>query len=72
MAGGYGKKANQGAIRVTRVSTGQTLLLSDAKRIEPGDLIYVPDKRDINWYGVLRDVVALAASIATVVVLARN
>ena len=72
MAGGYGKKANQNAIRVTRVSTGQTLLLSDAKRIEPGDLIYVPDKRDINWYGVLRDVVALAASIATVVVLARN
>ena len=57
---------------MTRVSTGQTLLLKDAKTVEPGDLIYVPEKRDINWFGVLRDVVALAASIATIYVLARE
>jgi protein involved in polysaccharide export with SLBB domain len=71
LAGGYSEKARQGAVRVTRVSTGQTLLLKDADAVEPGDLIYVPEKRDINWFGVLRDVVALAASIATVYVLAR-
>jgi protein involved in polysaccharide export with SLBB domain len=72
LAGGYGKKARQGAVRVTRVADGQTLLLKDAKTVEPGDLIYVPEKRDINWFGVLRDVVALAASIATVYVIARD
>jgi len=71
LAGGYSERASVGGVRLTRVSTGQTLLLRDAHRVEPGDLIYVPEKKDINWFGVLRDVVALAASIATVYVLAR-
>jgi polysaccharide export outer membrane protein len=72
MAGGYGERAKKGGVRLTRVSTGQTLLLKDARRVEPGDLIYVPEKKDTNWFGVLRDVVALAASIATVVVISRR
>jgi protein involved in polysaccharide export with SLBB domain len=72
MAGGYGERAKQGGVRLTRVSTGQTLMLKDARRVEPGDLIYVPEKKDTNWFGVLRDVVALAASIATVVVISRR
>lgn len=72
LAGGFSDRAKRGGTRITRVSTGQTLLLKDAKRVEPGDLIYVPDKRDTNWFGVLRDIVALAASIATVVVVARR
>jgi protein involved in polysaccharide export with SLBB domain len=72
LVGGYGKKARKGSVRVTRVATGQTMLLKDVHEVEAGDLIYVPEKKDINWFGVLRDVVALAASIATVYVIARD
>jgi len=71
-AGGYGGRASRGAVRLTRSTTGQTMRLSDAKTVEPGDLIYVPDKKDKNWLTFLRDFLTLATAAATVVILAKQ
>lgn len=68
LAGGFAKGAGGGATRVTRATTGQTLRLGDVERIEPGDLIYVPEKPDRNLLAALRDLIVVAGGIATVVI----
>ncbi len=59
-------------MRVTRAGSNQTLLLQDARAIQPGDFIWVPEKRDINFWGVLKDVILVAGSVATVIILLRD
>lgn len=68
LAGGFARGARGGATRVTRAANGQTLPLSDVERIEPGDLIYVPEKPDRNLFATFRDLIVVAGSIATVVI----
>jgi len=72
LAGGYGARANHNGVRVTRSSTGQTTLVRDSKDVEPGDLIYVPDKKDHNWLATLRDFLTLGIALATLIVVSRN
>jgi hypothetical protein len=48
--------------------SGQTLLLKDAGRVEPGDLIFVPEKRDGNFWAVVRDIILVGGSVATIVI----
>jgi protein involved in polysaccharide export with SLBB domain len=72
LAGGIGARANRGDVRLTRSSTGQTTLLKDVNVVEPGDLIYVPDKKDKNWLAVLRDVLTFATAITTLIVVSKR
>jgi hypothetical protein len=72
LAGGFTGKAKRSGIRVTRFATGQTLPLEDARQVEPGDLIFVPDRPDVHWLSVLRDVITVAAATATVVIAIRQ
>jgi protein involved in polysaccharide export with SLBB domain len=72
IAGGFTGRASKGRIRLTRAVSGQTLLLKDAGRVEPGDLIFVPEKRDVNYWTVLRDLVLVAGSVAAIVIAIRE
>jgi protein involved in polysaccharide export with SLBB domain len=68
LAGGFTGRASKGSIRLTRSVSGQTLLLKDAGRVEPGDLIFVPEKRDGNFWAVVRDIILVGGSVATIVI----
>jgi hypothetical protein len=46
--------------------------LKDARGIQPGDFIWVPEQRDINFWGVFKDVILVAGSVATVIILLRD
>jgi protein involved in polysaccharide export with SLBB domain len=72
LAGGFGARASRGGVRLTRSSTGQTTLLKDANVVEPGDLIYVPEKKEKNWLAVVRDALTLATLITTLVVVSKR
>ena len=72
LAGGYAERANRGDVRLTRSSTGQTTLLRDIRVIEPGDLIYVPDKKDHDWLATIRDFLTLGIAFATLIVVAKD
>jgi protein involved in polysaccharide export with SLBB domain len=72
LAGGFGARANRGGVRLTRSSTGQTTLLKDVNIVEPGDLIYVPDKKDKNWLAFVRDVLTIATAITTLIVVSKR
>jgi hypothetical protein len=69
MAGGTTRRANESDARLTRASTGTTQLASDVKLVDPGDFIWVPEKKDASFWGVVKDVFAVAGQVATIVIL---
>ena len=72
LAGGYTQRADGGKVRLTRAGSNQTIYLREAKVIQAGDFIWVPEKKDINFWGVLKDVLLVSGSVATIVILLRG
>jgi protein involved in polysaccharide export with SLBB domain len=72
LAGGYSKRANSGGTRLTRASSGQTFLLGDSDTIEPGDVLYVPEKKDVNVWNIVRDTILVGGSVATIILAFRR
>jgi len=71
-AGGYSRRAWRAKIRVTRSVTGQTFLAKDLQKLDPGDLIWVPEKRDVTFWGQTSTLLMAAAQVATVVLAFRT
>lgn len=66
--GGYGDRAWKSRTRIQR--GGELLRAKDVKEIHPGDLVWVPEKKESNVWAVVRDVAVVAASLAAVVAVA--
>jgi protein involved in polysaccharide export with SLBB domain len=64
-AGGYASSAASGRTRVISGATGQWTSARRAGRMEPGDLVWVPERDDTDWWKLVREAVALVASIVT-------
>ena len=69
LAGGFSNRANTGKVRVTHAGSNQPLMLSDVKAIQPGDFIWVPEKSDVSFWSVFKDVITVAGAVATIIVL---
>jgi protein involved in polysaccharide export with SLBB domain len=72
LAGGFTDRASRSKMRVTRAGSNQTLLLKDAGIIRPGDFLWVPEKTERSTWSLVRDVAAIAAQVATVIIVVRN
>jgi len=64
-AGGPTWDARARRIKVTKV-TGEIINDEDVKKLEPGDIIWVPRRPDREWWGLFRQTIALVAQLATV------
>ena len=67
MAGGYTDRASRRAVRVSRSLTGQVIPARSLKALQPGDFIWVPERRDVDAWGVFRDVVTVGGQIAVII-----
>lgn len=65
-AGGYSWNANTGKVRVIKVRSGEWKWPKQVKSLEPGDTIWVPEKREIEWWKLLTEVSRVLAELATV------
>jgi len=65
-AGGFAEKASKGKSRVIRASTGEWVSLNEVKDLEAGDTIWVPEKREHNWWQVLKETIAVTTQIVTI------
>ncbi len=65
-AGGITKSADRGKIRIIKGASGAILKPSSKVKIEVGDEILVPEKKDIDWWQVTKDVGLFLANLATV------
>jgi len=64
--GGYSWKASKGSTVVIRASTGEWIPKGQARRIGPGDTIWVPEKPDRDYYALFKDTLTVVAQLATV------
>lgn len=71
-AGGFTDRAWRGKVRVTRAVTGQTLLARNVNSLDPGDLVWVPEKPDVTLWHLTREVLTAVAQVATVVIAIRS
>jgi protein involved in polysaccharide export with SLBB domain len=71
LAGGFSDRAARGKVRIKRAVTGQTLLARDVRSLEPGDLVWVPERGDPTYWQNLQSVLMVAAQLATVVLALR-
>lgn len=67
MAGGPSHRGNTNDARVIRAGTGTTLFARDVRSPEPGDFVWVPEKKDTDFWAIFRDVIIIAGQVATVV-----
>jgi len=71
LAGGYGDRAVRSKVVVKRSVTGQTMLARDAGALEPGDLVWVPEKGDPHTWQNFQSVLLVAAQVATIILAIR-
>ncbi len=72
LTGGFSNRASRGQVRITRAVTGQTILARDISTLEPGDLVWVPERGETaNWQN-LQSILLVLAQIATVIIAVRR
>jgi len=64
-AGGLTWDAKARGIKVIKV-TGEIIDDEDVKKLEPGDIIWVPRKSDRNWWELFQQTITMVAQLATV------
>ncbi len=71
LAGGFGKRADEGRVSVIKPNTGDVIEASKVKTLEPGDTILVPELPRKPWlqaaWEIVRDGIVVIGSIATTV-----
>ncbi len=72
-AGGYAWNARKSRTTLIRARSGEWVRNPDRDtRLEPGDVLWVPEKSDYSFWAILRDGMLVASQAATVVLLARE
>ncbi len=67
-AGGYASLAKKNRIRVVRGATGEWMYAGSAGVLEPGDLVWVPERDESDWWKLAREVAGFIMSVLTVYV----
>ncbi|MEO5988422.1 MAG: SLBB domain-containing protein [Candidatus Eisenbacteria bacterium] len=72
LAGDFTDRASKRSVRVTRANNGQVVPAGSIREIQPGDFIWVPERRERDPWNTFRDVLAVAGQIAVIVVAVRR
>ena len=67
LAGGFTERSARTSIRVSRSLTGQIIPARSLKSVQPGDFIWVPERRDVDAWIAFRDIVAVTGQVAVVI-----
>ncbi|NOT34519.1 MAG: hypothetical protein HOP12_10155 [Candidatus Eisenbacteria bacterium] len=67
-AGGFTDRAWRSRVRVTRSVTGQTLLAKNVSALDPGDIIWVPERPDVSAWQQFQTFLMVAAQVATLLI----
>jgi protein involved in polysaccharide export with SLBB domain len=71
-AGGYNWDAHVGGVRIVKAKTGQRFKPGKNITIEGGDIVHVPEKKPVSYWGVFKDTAQIFANVATIVIVAKN
>jgi protein involved in polysaccharide export with SLBB domain len=71
-AGGFSERAATGRVLVTRSVTGQTLRAREVTQLEPGDMIWVPERPERSIWQNIGTLIAVSAQVATLIIAVRR
>lgn len=71
-AGGPTSHAARSKVRITRRSSGQTLLARETGAPMPGDFLWVPERSDVSAWFYLKEALVVIAQVATIVIAVRR
>jgi len=71
LAGGYSERAVPHKVRVKRAVTGQTMLARDVSALQPGDMVWVPERGDPQTWQNFQAVLLVATQVATIILALR-
>lgn len=71
-AGGYSWNAHKNKVRIIRAKTGEWVKPKKNTRVDVRDTIFVPEKPERDWWGLFKDVMRVAAEIATVAIVVQQ
>lgn len=69
-AGGFAEQADEGNTRVIRAGTGEWVPADEAKQLNSGDTIWVPEKPDRDYWQIFRDTLTVTAQVLTIYLIA--
>ncbi len=71
-AGGFSWNAKKNKIRLIKAHGGVWERLDNKSRIEIGDTIFIPEKKDTNWWEYTKEILLVLSQLATIVVVVQS
>jgi len=71
-AGGFAWNARKGKIRLIKAVTGEWLKPKKDTIVEVKDMIFVPEKSDIDYWALTKDFMKMAAEMATLIIVIQS
>jgi len=71
-AGGTSWNADIKKIRIVKGKTGQRFKPASKRDLEPGDSIFIPEKKPKDYWELFRETTLIMANVATAVIVAKN
>ena len=71
-AGGFSWNARKGKIRLIKADTGEWLKPKKDTIVEVKDMLFVPEKPDIDYWALTKDVMKMAAEMATLIIVIQS
>ena len=71
-SGGLAWNARKSKIRIIKANTGEWLKPNKKTIVEVGDMIFVPEKIEHDYWQITKDVMKIMAEIATVIIVIQN
>jgi len=65
-AGGVSERARVGTTQIIRSRTGERVKVGGGTRVDPGDLVWVPERADREWWRITRETAAFLAQVAAI------
>jgi protein involved in polysaccharide export with SLBB domain len=69
LAGGYTSDAQRRGLRIMKAQSGSRLRPSRRVRIEPGDIVWVPRRKDRDWWEITKEILSVAGQVATIAII---
>jgi len=71
-AGGFSDRADKGAVSLIDGITGEWQKAKKGKIIEPGDTIWISEKKKRNYWGFIKDTLVFVGNLATIYLVIRQ
>ena len=72
VCGGFTTRSSRGQVRLTRATSGRTLLARETDAPLAGDFLWVPERSDVPAWQYLRDTILVLGQVATVYIAFRR